>query len=904
MASPLMSQLPAPTMDQGEIVPGWNAVALFFNLAAADQPASYAHTTADHVRDWIDDDGTPCATGISRFIAGYWYLLSKGQFACGMAVPRDGEAPVVADVALDDGQDAASWTAIIRAIVTQHAEAVWDAALRPTVDGKRWIPSVVLVQHYSTQATAHFSGWEQTVAGHTYLIGDVTHVPYDQLTEVVDDDGSVLGREGWSLICHEQAHNFLEQDDLYGPSGATGYWDMLGDDRGPGRMPEVCSVFKQAVGWLEFQHVIEGPFVAEQRCTLRPYTTSLDAIKIVPDPHHTPDEFFALEYRKQTGGEPWRPDRHLGDEAGLLIWHFKTRMGLGEIPWTLREAPYMDVEAADFRDQGTTLRLWNGDVAGVLYPHAGNDGFTPFSQPNSDLYGERGSGLSITDIRIGAGGEELSFRVAIHGVHTVGWFTNARARYLTGRFTTDAATRGRELFAYDDRSAALLLPRQAQWVVALRQVGSLGAWALAPDQRSFVADLDGDGLDEVFLRTDTRGTVLKWRVNGFTPLDSHLSTWWVDGDSSEQRIRLLPDGRDAIVSHKGDSIALIEYADGQLVTFAQAQGSIGPHWTIGPDDVLHVGRFTRPDRDEILIVNGDALGIFRWDEDAASLAEVLVQRGTVDGLPIADATTWRVADLDGDGRHELYVRVGTSAAILKHHEESSALRLATQCHDEVPHKDAPANASVLALTTDDRSDVGHFLPDRDLVLHRNATSIHLLRWDEVASTLVVDRSYANGAHPKFTLRDDDRVVIGDFHPVGDDPNKALLGGEADYIGEDQDDVFLYNADETKMIGPNDVRPRPTKDLHQEFAPFWYCDGEFMLQRTGCEVRSVVTLREDMHGRNVLFLDELTGTTMDVDQFCSAIELGLYPEYHVRKVRNRKVPASNPNALVSDNLDRV
>jgi M6 family metalloprotease-like protein len=902
MADPRMSELPAPTLNNGIVEPGWNSVALFFNLDGSLQPTSYQHTTVDHVLDWIDEGPDACSPDISRFISSYWYLMSKGQFACGMDVARDGGAPIVAEVELEDGKDSGSWPDIIKAIVAQHAHAIWDAAGNREVEGKRWIPSVVLIQHYDALATAWFGGWEQAVGGKTYLIGDATHVPY-KLTKVTAPNGTILGRETWSLICHEMSHNFLEQDDLYGPSGSTGYWDILGDNLLAGRMPESSSYFKQKLGWLQYKHVVEGPFSSKQRFTLAPYTTSLEAIKIVPDPHHTPDEFFILEYRKKTGDESWRPDVHLGAEEGLLIYHFKTRMGLGGIPWTLREAPFMDIEKADFKDRGTTLRLWSDDLTGVLYPHAGNDSFTPFSSPNSDLYGERGSGLSITDIRIDPDHDELSFDVKIRGIHTVGWFTQESARYIAGRFTPEAATRGRELFAVSDRSAALLLPRQAQWVVAQRQLYNLGSWSLGGDQRGFVADLDGDGADEVFLRTDTKGTVLKWRAGGFSPIDSHLSTWWIDGTSSEHRFKVLPGDRDSIVSHKGDAIALLEYAGGELVPFAEATGFIGQFWQIDAEDQVHVGRFTQPDHDEILLVADGSVGIFTWDEENRSIKAVVTHNGIIDGWQIGPGHTYRVADLDGDGRHEVYVRAGSKAAILKYQGTPWGLHVVFECADEVPHKDAPGNDYKLALTSGDESHAGRFYPDRDLILHRNDKSLHLLRWDDGAGALVVDKYYNNGWHPKFTLHADDRIVIGDFHPVGDDPNKDQLGGEVDYIGEGLEDVFLSNKDETKMIGPNYVRPKPGKKLHEEFAPFWHCDGEFMMQIAGSDVRSVVTVREDDEGRNLTFLDELTGTFMDVDQFCSAIELGLYPEYHIRVVNDRRVPASNPNSLVSDNLDR-
>src|SRR5690606_25231295 len=102
--------------------------------------------------------------------------------------------------------------------------------------------------------------------------------------------------------------NFLEFADLYGPQGCTGYWDLLGDNSPPGRMSEVCSAIKRRVGWLNFKQEIRGPVFRRLDLELRPYTTSGEAIKIIPDPDHNPYEYFILEFRKSTGNETWRPD--------------------------------------------------------------------------------------------------------------------------------------------------------------------------------------------------------------------------------------------------------------------------------------------------------------------------------------------------------------------------------------------------------------------------------------------------------------------------------------------------------------------------------------------------------------------------------------------------------------------
>ena len=55
------------------------------------------------------------------------------------------------------GDNALSYRAL-----DQQAGAIWKAAGSLTLDGKRWIPSVVLVENYDVGATAAFDSFERT----------------------------------------------------------------------------------------------------------------------------------------------------------------------------------------------------------------------------------------------------------------------------------------------------------------------------------------------------------------------------------------------------------------------------------------------------------------------------------------------------------------------------------------------------------------------------------------------------------------------------------------------------------------------------------------------------------------------------------------------------------------------
>ncbi|WP_396613714.1 FG-GAP repeat domain-containing protein (plasmid) [Haloferax sp. S1W] len=380
----------------GSLDPEWNSVALFFNLSPANQPGGYSQTNPQDVSGWLNEKEGPSSADVSEFMGEYYRAVSYGNLAFGIDTPRDDAGDPLIPTLTGSNIDPGNWHQLINRCLDANAERIWKAAGELTKDGDRWIPSVFLVQNYGHGAHANYGGFTRTVDGKTYRIGDRLHVRYD---------GS------WRVLSHEYAHNFLEFGDLYGPQGSTLFWDILGNAGGSGNMSEASSVHKERVGWLEFKEVIEGPSVSTRTLSLKPYTTTGEAYKVVPDPENNPHEYFVLEYRKSTGSEAWRPDGDLTDE-GLLVTHINDRLGIPH-NWLLRDAPYFDPEYAGASDKGTTSRKGGSDATDIFYPQPDNDAFTPDTMPESDFYGGRPSGLRIQNVRIVDG--EVTFELGIWG---------------------------------------------------------------------------------------------------------------------------------------------------------------------------------------------------------------------------------------------------------------------------------------------------------------------------------------------------------------------------------------------------------------------------------------------------------------------------------------------------------
>lgn len=791
--------------------PQWNSVAVFFNLAeGVPGPGDYQLTTAQDVRNWMDEGESPSNPTIKEFVFRYWQALSYNHLRFSIEVPRDGSGVPLVPSVTPPANDAGKVVEITQLAVQANPEAVWAAAGRVVRDGKRFIPSVVLVHRYWNHPWAWFSWWwEFAAGGHTYQVGDFTHVNYDLGQRELPGGHKV--RDFWGgVLCHEYSHNLLEAGDLYGAGGCTGYWDILGDHLGPGAMSEACAIFKEKVGWLRFKEVVSGPTVPQRPLELRPYTTTGEAYKVVPDPVNNPSEYFIFEYRKSTGTEPWRPDGGLPEE-GLLITHINERLGFGAKPALLREAPFYDPEYADFSDFGEAL--WQGighlEYQHALYPYAGNNAFTAYTRPNSHFYGGRPSGLSVTDIRLADG--VCRFNLQIDGSSRVGWRVGAHDRGLAGRFSTPSGAVGQEIFFRNQDAVALLTHVGGQVFVKSRHDDWIDGWNLGTDNREIVGDFDGDGMDEVFIRSPKWAGVLKFYGDRFR-CDA-IQEGWIDGwnlgtDNWELAADLDGDGRDEIYIRSPQWAGVIRYGRGRFVLSSIQDGAIDG-WTLEPTDKEVVGRFTQNRRDEIAVLGPDALGLFDLGADGRLRARG-VQRDWVDGWNIGGGDSITAGDFDGDGLSEIYIRSGEWAGVLKW--DGDRFRVRWMTHGHVPHIHDNADLRV-ALRPQDRAYAGRFLPSKDAIVHRHGNALALLVWEN--DRMNVRFQLADWYTGGWRLSDGDRFILGDFHKVGVEGYGQLRDrGEVvpfDHVTNNLTDIFIHNTWGTGMscfnyVGTNFAEP--------------------------------------------------------------------------------------------------
>ncbi len=67
-------------------------------------------------------------------------------------------------------------------------------------------------------------------------------------------------------------------------------------------------------------------------------------------------------------------------------------------------------------------------------------------------------------------------------------------------------------------------------------------------------------------------------------------------------------------------------------------------------------------------------------------------------------------------------------------------------------------------------------------------------------------------------------------------------------------------------------------------------------------KRIVVIKESSTGRNERFRDTKTNEQMSRCELVKKIELGKYPNYHLRNVHGKKTPVSNPDSTTDNNLD--
>ena len=253
-------------------------------------------------------------------------------------------------------------------------------------------------------------------------------------------------------------------------------------------------------------------------------------------------------------------------------------------------------------------------------------------------------------------------------------------RFYLGNFCGDgrsdvAVFNGDRLALYrNDAGTLVRIWRSDEWI---------GGWHLGPFDRLYVGDFDGDGRDEIFIRSPLWAGLL--RSTG-----SRFENVWMTGDPAQNRNwiggwRLGPKDKHYVGQFTSDNRADIFIRSDRWAGLLRSTGSgfenvwmtgdpeqnqdwIGG-WHLGPQDRHYVGRFTGSRRHDIFVRSPLWAGLLRSTgsgfENVWTTGDPAQNRNWIGGWHLGPHDQHYVGDFDGNGRDDIFIRSDHWAGLLR-----------------------------------------------------------------------------------------------------------------------------------------------------------------------------------------------------------------------------------------------
>jgi len=139
------------------------------------------------------------------------------------------------------------------------------------------------------------------------------------------------------------------------------------------------------------------------------------------------------------------------------------------------------------------------------------------------------------------------------------------------------------------------------------QHDSIGAWRMGASDQHTIGDFDGDGRDEIYIRSPSSAGVIKWQVDRFRLLWSRQNDLQhMDGDPAKKIVlrtgdkicagRFLPD-RDGVLHRYTNGLAVLTWESNEMRIRHHLPSPFNGKWNLGSDDKFVLGDFHRLGRD-------------------------------------------------------------------------------------------------------------------------------------------------------------------------------------------------------------------------------------------------------------------------------------------------------------------
>jgi hypothetical protein len=203
-----------------------------------------------------------------------------------------------------------------------------------------------------------------------------------------------------------------------------------------------------------------------------------------------------------------------------------------------------------------------------------------------------------------------------------------------------------------------------------------GSWQFKPNDQFFIGDFNGDGKDEVIIYNSVDwvmeylGLLADDGNNGLKLIaryDDAMPGWQFQKDDKLIIADFNGDGKKDIVIFNGKNWSMpylgMLQSNGFGFSVVRRYDNILGGWIMKPNDQVFAGDFNGDGKDDLYVFNGDNwsipyLGMFRSSGNAYTYIQLYAN--TLPGWQMTKGDKFYVADLNGDGKDDLYVFNGTN----------------------------------------------------------------------------------------------------------------------------------------------------------------------------------------------------------------------------------------------------